>query len=55
MRDQLFAEMATTAFGEHRVARVQFHAGYVASFLSAVCTNTHFDGCNAFNLSLIHI
>ena len=53
MRDQLFAEMATTAFGEHRVARVQFHAGYVAIFLSAVCANTHFAGRNAFNATRV--
>ena len=53
MRDQLFAEMATTAFGEHRVPRVQFHAGYVAIFLSAVCANTHFAGRNAFNATCV--
>ena len=47
--NQLFAKMASAAFGEEGVPAVQLLTGNKASLLLAVCINTHIPGCNAFH------
>ena len=49
MGDQLFAEVSPAALSEDRVAGVELHTGDVAVFLSAIGTDAHFTGSNAFD------
>jgi hypothetical protein len=46
LADQLLAQMAATALGKQRVARVQFHAAHEAVFVLALGADAHIAGGN---------